>query len=73
MLAVDRFTEELIEQLELGRGIFLFQADEPEIAPTLAFYRHARAKGVAVFFVTGRPGLAQIGTQRPCRGRCHCW
>lgn len=34
------------------------------IAPTLALYRHARARGVAVFFVTGRPSVFEKATVR---------
>ena len=33
------------------------------IAPTLALYKDARARGVAVFFVTGRPSLIDAATQ----------
>jgi hypothetical protein len=33
------------------------------IAPTLALYEDARARGVAVFFVTGRPSLIDAATQ----------
>jgi acid phosphatase len=37
------------------------------IAPTLALYRAARKRGVAVFFVTGRPELARIPTESNLR------
>ena len=33
------------------------------IAPTLALYKDARARGVAVFFVTGRPSIIDASTQ----------
>jgi HAD superfamily, subfamily IIIB (Acid phosphatase) len=34
-------------------------ADSPAIAPTLALYNRAKAIGVAVYFVTGRPPLVE--------------
>jgi predicted secreted acid phosphatase len=34
------------------------------IAPTLALYRDARARGVAVFFITGRPAQIQSITEQ---------
>jgi hypothetical protein len=37
------------------------------IAPTLALYKDARARGVAVFFVTGRPSLIDAATQSNLR------
>jgi hypothetical protein len=37
------------------------------IAPTLALYKDARARGVAVFFVTGRPSLIDSATQSNLR------
>ena len=35
----------------------------PALGPVLDFYRYARSRGVAAFFVTGRPDLAQIPTE----------
>jgi hypothetical protein len=32
------------------------QADSPPIRPTLKLFRFAKSRGVAVFFITGRPG-----------------
>jgi hypothetical protein len=37
------------------------------IAPTLALYKDARARGVAVFFVTGRPSIIQTATENNLR------
>lgn len=34
------------------------------IAPTVALYKQAKAKGVAVFFITGRPALIASATQK---------
>jgi hypothetical protein len=36
------------------------QADSPAINPTLRLFRTAKRKGVAVFFITGRPDLGPI-------------
>jgi predicted secreted acid phosphatase len=33
-------------------------ADSPAIQPTLQLYRAARARGIAVFFITGRPDIS---------------
>ena len=39
-------------------------ADSPAIAPTLELYRQARANGIAVFAITGRPELAEPLTRQ---------
>lgn len=39
----------------------------PALAPTLELYRLARRRGVAVFFVTGRPEIARIPTEANLR------
>jgi acid phosphatase len=38
------------------------------IAPTLELYRDARSKGVAVFFVTGRPDVIKSATEANLKG-----
>ncbi len=38
------------------------------IAPTLALYKAAKAKNVAVFFITGRPENERDGTEKNLRG-----
>ena len=40
------------------------KADSPAIKPMLALYREARQKGIAVFFVTGRPGYERQATEK---------
>jgi hypothetical protein len=40
----------------------------PAIAATLELYRYARERGVAVFFITGRPEIARIPTEANLRG-----
>ena len=40
---------------------------DPAIAPTLDLFRRARALGVAVFFVTGRPESQRAATERNLR------
>ena len=37
--------------------------NDPAIAPTLELYRFARSKGVAAFFITGRPELVRVPTE----------
>ncbi len=37
---------------------------DPAIAPTLQLFRRARAMGVAVFFITGRPESQRAATER---------
>jgi hypothetical protein len=37
------------------------------IRPTLELYKYARSRGVAVFFITGRPSLAQLPTEANLR------
>jgi putative acid phosphatase of HAD superfamily subfamily IIIB len=39
-----------------GLALAVANADDPPVAPTLRLYHLARDKGVAVFFITGRPG-----------------
>jgi hypothetical protein len=36
MFAVNRFLEEFVEEVQLCRGLFLIDADEPQIATDLA-------------------------------------
>jgi predicted secreted acid phosphatase len=40
------------------------QTNQPAIAPTLDLYRQARAAGISVFAITGRPTLVQSLTQQ---------
>ena len=42
--------------------------NDPVIAPTLDLYRFARNKGLAAFFITGRPGRRRAPRpSRTCR------
>jgi predicted secreted acid phosphatase len=43
------------------------QARDKPILPTLALYRQARQAGIAVFFITGRPGMLRAATERNLR------
>ena len=40
---------------------------DPAIAPTLGLFERARASGVAVFFITGRPESQRAATERNLR------
>jgi putative acid phosphatase of HAD superfamily subfamily IIIB len=50
-ISATNFTE-ILAGLALG----VAAANDPPIQPTLDLFRFARSKGVAVFFITGRPG-----------------
>jgi predicted secreted acid phosphatase len=43
------------------------QARDKPILPTLALYRQAHQEGMAVFFITGRPGVLRAATERNLR------
>lgn len=46
---------------------WISQARDKPILPTLALYRQARKEGMAVFFITGRPGKLREATERNLR------
>jgi hypothetical protein len=47
-----------------GLALAVAAANDPPIQPTLDLYRFARSKGVAVFFITGRPdNIPQVREQ----------
>ena len=50
-----------------GWLIWISQARNQPIAPTLELYRQARKQGVAVFFITGRPESLREPTERNLR------
>lgn len=50
-----------------GWLIWISQARNQPIAPTLELYRQARKQGVAVFFITGRPDSLREPTERNLR------
>ncbi len=56
-------------------GIRAWQAmgQSKAIAPTLAFARHARQLGVAVFFITGRPARLLEATERNLKEEGYDW
>ena len=58
---------ELTKDLDFGYNAELFnrwaaRAEAPVIAPTLELFRQARAAGVSVFFVSGRPDILLAAT-----------
>ena len=46
-----------------GMGAWIDSARAPAIAPTLALFKAARAKGVTVFFITGRSEASRAATE----------
>jgi hypothetical protein len=50
-----------------GWLIWISQARDQPIKPTLELYRQARSLGVEVFFITGRPEFVRDATQRNLR------
>lgn len=47
--------------------------ESPALAPTLSLVNRARALGVAVFFISGRPASLQASTERNLRERGYNW
>jgi acid phosphatase len=47
-----------------GWAAWDLRADDPVIAPTLRLFREARALGVTVLFITGRPEAQRAATER---------
>ncbi|HEV3115056.1 MAG TPA: HAD family acid phosphatase [Candidatus Binataceae bacterium] len=50
-----------------GWMVWISQARNKPILPTLELYRLARKEGMAVFFITGRPGSLRAPTERNLR------
>jgi predicted secreted acid phosphatase len=50
-----------------GWLVWINQARDQPIAPTLELYRQARKQGIAVFFVTGRPESLRNASERNLR------
>jgi predicted secreted acid phosphatase len=50
-----------------GWIVWISQARDRPILPTLALYRQARRQGIAVFFITGRPESLREATVRNLR------
>jgi acid phosphatase len=56
-----------IPQGACGWVDWIRQARDKPILPTLELYRQARKEGMAVFFITGRPGSLRQATERNLR------
>jgi predicted secreted acid phosphatase len=61
------FTKSDLPQGACGWLIWINQARDQPILPTLELYREARNRGVAVFFITGRPESLRAATERNLR------
>jgi len=62
-----------LEKGPCGLRAWQAMAEAKAIAPTLALAQHARKLGVAVFFITGRPGRLREATERNLRGQGYEW
>jgi acid phosphatase len=56
-----------------GLGAWIQMAQAEPIAPVLALARFARERGVAVFFITGRPERLRAATERNLKAAGYEW
>jgi acid phosphatase len=62
-----------LEKGPCGHRAWQAMAKSKAIAPTLALAQHARALGVAVFFITGRPERLREATEHNLREQGYEW